>query len=386
MDTQYVTEKVEAMYGDLNLPKDYFDYVDNEVFVSLSSEEDENLRTLVSRVDAIMRQAYIYAYEERYIRLDEYRPWLDRFRQEYPYDEHFIARYDAVFDQNGVIKFVENNANTPGMQLESMYFSEWLTPTGYTSHANRIRSSILDFWRRHRDEKWLKNIAILTAYTFEEEDHLVCRTYAEILSEIFEPSSLVVGDIYDMHIVDGQVFVRGIPVDAILSYFPLEFFLTDYEFADDFFQVVFDGWCFLANPIESIILQDKWLFATIHEHKSKFSEEDQLIIEQHIPYTQRKMPDSSDGWIAKWRFGRYGREIYKAHFEWEIVEESHYIYQQYFEPQSINDKNDFLVFSIYTTMREVLGYIVRRQFRHTTDDRDNVVTMVYTDNTKSFIW
>ncbi len=69
----------------------------------------------------------------------------------------------------------------------------------------------------------------------------MCRTYAEILSEIFEPSSLVVGDIYDMHIVDGQVFVRGIPVDAVLSYFPLEFFLTDYEFADDFFQVVFDG-------------------------------------------------------------------------------------------------------------------------------------------------
>ena len=64
MDTQYVTEKVEALYGNLNLPKDYFDYVDNEVFVSLSSEEDENLRTLVSRVDAIMRQAYIYAYEE----------------------------------------------------------------------------------------------------------------------------------------------------------------------------------------------------------------------------------------------------------------------------------------------------------------------------------
>ena len=28
-------------------------------------------------------------------------------------------------------------------------------------------------------------------------------------------------------------------------------------------------------------------------------------------------------------------------------------------------------------MREVLGYVVRRQFRHTTDDRDNVVTMVY---------
>lgn len=153
MDTQYVTEKVEALYGDLNLPKDYFDYVDNEVFVNLSSEEDENLRTLVSRVDAIMRQAYTYAYEERYIRLDEYRPWLDRFRQEYPYDEHFIARYDAVFDKNGVIKFVENNANTPGMQLESMYFSDWLTPAGYTSHANRIRSSILDFWRRKRDEK-----------------------------------------------------------------------------------------------------------------------------------------------------------------------------------------------------------------------------------------
>lgn len=185
-----------------------------------------------------------------------------------------------------------------------------------------------------------------------------------------------------MHIVDGQVFVRGIPVDAILSYFPLEFFLTDYEFADDFFQVVFDGWCFLANPIESIILQDKWLFATIYEHKSE--PENQLIIEQHIPYTQRKMPDSSDGWIAKWRFGRYGREIYKAHFEWEIVEESHYIYQQYFEPQSINDKNDFLVFSIYTTMRDT-RYVVRRQFRHTTDD-NNVVTMVYTDNTKSFIW
>ena len=153
MSAQYITEKVEAMYGDLNLPKDYFDYVDNEVFVGFSSEEDENLRALVSRVDAIMRQAYMYAYEERYVRLDEFRPWLDRFRREYPYDEHFIARYDAVFDQTGVIKFVENNANTPGMQLESIYFSDWLTPTGYKSHADRIRSRIVDFWRQQRDER-----------------------------------------------------------------------------------------------------------------------------------------------------------------------------------------------------------------------------------------
>lgn len=105
------------------------------------------------------------------------------------------------------------------------------------------------------------------------------------------------------------------PVDAILSYFPIEFFLTDYDFATDFFAILGDGRCFLANPLESIILQDKGLFATIYEYLDRFSPEDQAIITRHIPYTQRRMPESSDGWIAKWRFGRYGREIYKSHFE-----------------------------------------------------------------------
>lgn len=78
-----------------------------------------------------------------------------------------------------------------------------------------------------------------------------------MLLEIYRDSDLVIGDIYDMHISDGQVFVRGVKVDAVLSYFPLEFFLTDYEFAAEFFEVVGSGECFLANPLESILLQDK---------------------------------------------------------------------------------------------------------------------------------
>ena len=91
------------------------------------------------------------------------------------------------------------------------------------------------------------------------------------------------------------------------------------------------------------------------------------------------MPESSDGWIAKWRFGRYGREIYREQFEQHIPDESRYIYQAYFEPESINEQDDFLVLSAYTDMQTVSGYIARRQFRHTTDDHDNLVTCVFTD-------
>ena len=153
MDGEYITRRVEQMYGPLNLPRGYFDYVDNDVFVSLSEREDRELFALTGRVDTIMRQAYIYAYEERYSTLQSFYPWLAQMRREYPYDEHFIARYDAIYDRDGAIKFIENNANTPGMQLESAYFADWLTPLGYTSHASRIRSGIIDFWKRQKDQR-----------------------------------------------------------------------------------------------------------------------------------------------------------------------------------------------------------------------------------------
>lgn len=203
-----ITERVESLYGPLYLPKGYFDYVDREVFVSLSQEQERAIATLMGRIDAIMLQVYDYAYRDRYEHLAPYHPWLESFRSLYPCDEHFIARYDLIFDREGVIKCIENNANTPGMQLESIFFTEWLTPQGYTSHAAKIRDSIRAFWQRIRAERGIERLAILTAYTFEEEDHLVCRTYAELLSEVFGSEGIVVGDIYDMHLSDGGVSVR----------------------------------------------------------------------------------------------------------------------------------------------------------------------------------
>ena len=284
-----------------------------------------------------------------------------------------------MIDQSRTLRFLETNANTPWMICESHYPARQLTPDWYTNQGENLIRYTKDWWYAKKIELNIGKIAIFTAYTHENEDYFVCRTYADILEEIFWIENVIIWDIYDMNIIEDQyVTMKWEKIDAILSYFPLEFFLTDIDYANKFFQIIQNGWCFLANPIESMIPQDKLIFAIVWENIDLYTSDEQSIIRKHIPFTTRIFQEDSRKFLAKWRFGRYGREIYTERFYTNIDDDNRYIYQEKVIPWTVNDRWDYLVISAYTDFHDCISWISRKQEFRTTDDTYNGVTLIYT--------
>ncbi len=360
---------------------EHFEYIDTKTFISVSQKEYQEMNDIVSQVNRIFRKAYTYYFDELSENLKDFVGFHRYFRQEFPLDEYFIARYDILMDEHGTLKFLETNANTPGMICESHYPARILTPEWHENQNENIINYTKNWWKVRKEKYGWEKIAIFTAYSHENEDYFVCRTYMDILSEMFGEGNILIGDIYDMNIIDDQyVTFQGKKVDALLSYFPLEFFLTDIDFAEKLFSIISEWRCFLTNPLESMIPQDKLIFATVWENIDSYTLEEQAVIHKHIPYTTRVFQEDSEKYLAKWRFGRYGREIYTEQFYTNIEDETRYIYQEKITPKTIDDKWSFLVLSAYTDLTNCISWISRKQEYRTTDDTYNGVTLLYTSS------
>lgn len=87
-----------------------------------------------------------------------------------------------------------------------------------------------------------------------------------------------------------------------------------------------------------MIPQDKLIFAVIWENIDSYSIDEQAIIRKHIPYTTRIFQEDSNRFLAKWRFGRYGREIYTERFYTNIDDDNRYIYQEKVIPWTVDTR------------------------------------------------
>lgn len=87
-----------------------------------------------------------------------------------------------------------------------------------------------------------------------------------------------------------------------------------------------------------MIPQDKLIFAVVWENIEKYTLKEQEIIKKHIPFTTREFQEESEKFLAKWRFGRYGREIYTERFYTNIEDENRYVYQEKIIPKTVDDK------------------------------------------------
>ena len=166
-----------------------------------------------------------------------------------------------------------------------------------------------------------------------------------MISEVSSMENIVIADIFESHIVEEKYFtMKGEKIDVVLDFFPFEFFLTDLDFCENFFQIAKSGNLKVYNPLESIVLQDKLIFAVVYENLEKYSKEDQDFIQKHIPFTTREFQEDTEKYLAKWRFGRYGREIYQEQFYSSIPNSKDFVFQQKIVPEKCDEKENFLVF------------------------------------------
>ncbi len=104
---------------------------------------------------------------------------------------------------------------------------------GYKSSGADLRKYIQSIFARHPGRK----------SEYSSPIHLKMRTslldsiIGDMIAEIAGMENIVVADIFESHIVEERYFtMKGEKIDVVLDFFPFEFFLTDLDFCENFFQ------------------------------------------------------------------------------------------------------------------------------------------------------
>jgi glutathionylspermidine synthase len=143
---EYWLNFFEQKYDFKEFAKNHFEYIDAKTFIEFSKEEQEKNNEIVRQVNTIFRHAYDFYFENFAKNLPEFSGFQEFFRKEFPYDEYFIGRYDIMIDQSRTLRFLETNANTPGMICESHYPARALTPHGYMNQSENLIRYTRDWW------------------------------------------------------------------------------------------------------------------------------------------------------------------------------------------------------------------------------------------------
>lgn len=358
-----------------DLAKKYFGYLDYEYIISFTQKEYNNLFSIIGQVNKIFLKTYSFYFENLDKNLTDFYPFLGYFRKKFPLKDQLIWRYDILIDKTWEYKFIETNANTPWLITDLYHVSNLLKPDWYINQSTeRFSAYVKQFFGKYKD----KNIWILLPHSFEDEDFLVCKDYKDILKDIIPEENLIIWDIFESNIVQDEYFyLKGQKIDVILSFFPLEFFLSDMDFATSFFSVIYSGWCILHNPIESIALQDKLIFAVLYENFNKFDKIEQEIIKRHIPFTTRVFQEDTNSFLAKARFWRIAREVFDSNFYTNIYDKEEYVFQEKVISKTFNEDWNFIVLGAYTNYKKPICLIGRRGFDLITKDDKTKITTVY---------
>jgi len=360
-------------YNLTSLEKNYFDYIDYENILIFNEKELNSIEKLVQSVNIIFKKAYkiyINSFEKNN---NYFAIYKNNFKKTYKNIKHFIARYDLLIDQNWVLKFIEINANTPWLITDIYHIQTQNKFKKYKNISKNFKKYVKEFFKKYKDKK----IWILLAYNYEDEDFLVWLDYMDILKEIIHEENIIIWDIYETNIIADTYFsIKWEKIDILLNFFPIEFFLSDKQYFESFLQILNKKTLEIFNPLESIILQDKLLFAVIWENINKFSQKEQVIIRKHIVFTSRVF-DENMNYIAKNRYERLGRGVYENNYFSNIKNTKDFIFQEKILSKSFLKEKEIIVLWIYTNMQKSLSLIWRKQKDLITKEGNNKVILTY---------
>jgi glutathionylspermidine synthase len=127
----------------------YFEYIDTKSFVEMSEQEWCRFSNAVESVNQVFLKAYHFYLENLEKNLPDFMPFHAIIRSALPLDEYAIGRYDILVDQSGEFRFLETNANTPGMTVESHYPAAELCPPGYRNISENLIKHLQAWVLRH---------------------------------------------------------------------------------------------------------------------------------------------------------------------------------------------------------------------------------------------
>jgi len=354
----------------------YFQYLDYDYIVEINDDDIKQIDELVKHMNKIILKAYDFYCLNLNENLKNQYSFFIKYLNKFKKKDYLIWRYDILIDENWDYKFIEMNANTPGLITDIHNISKLQRPK-YTKNYNlKFKNYINSKFKQH---KW-KKIWILLPLSFEDEDFLVWMDYYNILLKTFEKKDLIIWDIYESNIIDKEIFtIKWEKVDVVLSFFPLEFFLTDINYASDFFDLVINKKIVYYNNFESIVLQDKKIFSTIWDYIDSYDLEDREFIKKHIPFTTSIFQEDEEKYIAKYRFWRMWRSVFDKWFYSKIENKQDFVFQEKINSKIFDEYWNFLVLGVFTDLNKTIWIISRKQSELITNDEtnNNKITLVY---------
>ncbi len=213
----HTTESLQTIFEEKYQLEDfedrYFRYMDYDNVVEFSREEYAEFMDILAKGNVIFVKAYEFYRKNLTKNLPDFAFMEPLFAKKFPLGEYFLGRYDVIREaETGIYKFLETNANTPGMITESCNVSKYLFPSspfttnsphpsplperegnkgtfdkilptplykgGYKSSGADLRKYIQSIFARHPGKK----IGILLPYSFEDEDFLTGLDYRDVIS------------------------------------------------------------------------------------------------------------------------------------------------------------------------------------------------------------
>lgn len=264
-----------------------------------------------------------------------------------------LGRIDFAIDNNGNLKILEFNSETPAGLVEAIGLNAIVKEKLNIEYDNpnedlrkHIRESFYSILEDLKKNKKIKNVAVVTSWYYE--DIYTSKLIAKILEELKE-YNIVFGNIYDLKVTNNKLYLYGEEIHAIYRHYPLDWF----HYEEEMKKIIepLNSGDYLINPGHTLITQSKALFAVIHELTCKgfFSDEDEKFILKYVPYTCLE-PDNKLSYdcVAKPYLSREGAGV-ELSYDGIIQEQTDIVFQN-----RVNIKP--LYAKVYSTIKEYSKY------------------------------
>ncbi|MFF2480240.1 glutathionylspermidine synthase family protein [Paenibacillus sp. NPDC058071] len=220
-------------------------------------------------------------------------------------DEPLISRYarfDFAIDEEGSIKLLELNADTPTGYVEASIATPWVcAQTGLSTPNGEMASLVAAAWGE------------------EQPDTAACVAYGEHLEDSGTIEAMVkhsgldihCRDCLELYVDDGQLMDgEGRNIRRMFALYPKEWMAVD-DGGDALAYAIETGQLKLFNPPASILLQSKGLLAVVwglYELGQLFTEQERETIERYMLPTYNR-PVFEGDFVSKSMFGREGGSV-----------------------------------------------------------------------------
>ncbi|OFW81770.1 MAG: glutathionylspermidine synthase, partial [Alicyclobacillus sp. RIFOXYA1_FULL_53_8] len=237
------------------------------------------------------------------------------------------ARFDFAVDQEGRMKLLELNADTPTGYVEAAIATPWMCGQHGIWTPNTAMAGLLrEAWRVESP-----HIAVCAGYGEHAEDS---GTIEALVRHSEQKITCV--DLLDLWVDEGIVRgPDGDPIRRLFALYPKEWMAVD-EGGEAFAYAVETGNVELFNPLHAVLMQSKGLQALIwglHELEAGiYSPEEHAAIAAYMLPTYNECVFAGN-YVSKSMFGREGGsvQLFNTQGELEIKDEAGFDTSQFFK-------------------------------------------------------